>query len=49
MEVVIDGVKYHLYDRYRNPDQFVMPVTHNMCFFGCVKMTDYPYAPLEWK
>ena len=29
---IIDGVKYHLYERYLNPDQFVTPTSYDDCF-----------------
>ena len=29
---IIDGVKYHLYERYLNPDQFVTPTSYDSCF-----------------
>ena len=29
---IIDGVKYHLYERHLNPDQFVTPTSYTDCF-----------------
>ena len=29
---IIDGVKYHLYERYQAPDYFVVPRSHFLCF-----------------
>ena len=36
----IDGVKYHLYERHLNTDQFATPTTYYDCFNGCSKLTD---------
>lgn len=32
---VIDGVKYHLYERHLNPDHFVKPIDYLNCFAEC--------------
>lgn len=37
---VIDGVKYHLYERHLNPDHFVSPIEYYGCFGGCWNLTD---------
>lgn len=31
---VINGVKYHLYERVDNPDEFVAPISYSACFYG---------------
>lgn len=46
---VIDGTKYHLYERYKNTDQFVTPTGTNGCFYNCLKLSDYLPIPLDWK
>ena len=42
----IDGVKYHLYERQSNPDNFVPPLEHYGCFGGCERLIDY-YTGIE--
>jgi hypothetical protein len=37
---LIDGVKYHLYERHKNPDEFVAPSGHS-CFRECTRLSDY--------
>jgi hypothetical protein len=37
---MIDGVKYHLYERHLNPDHFVTPTDYYGCFSGCWNLTD---------
>ena len=37
---IVDGVKYHLYDRYKNPDYFITPRTFNGSFEGCYQLSD---------
>ena len=32
---IIDGVKYHLYERELNPDHFVKPASYEYCFAEC--------------
>lgn len=39
---VIDGVKYHLYDRWKAPDYFVAPTYYTECFYGCTFMDARP-------
>jgi hypothetical protein len=46
---VIDGVKYHLYERQNNPDEFVNPLSFNGCFVGCSNLSDYSSMPNAWK
>ena len=45
----IDGVKWHLYERADNPDQFVAPLNYNNAFGGCRNLTDYDAIPQQWK
>lgn len=35
----IDGTKYHLYERYLNPDRFIAPTSYTSCF-TYTKLTD---------
>lgn len=44
----IDGVKYHLYERQLNPDQFIRPSSYRGCFTGCHKMEDYDNLRQFW-
>ena len=46
---IVDGVKYHLYDRYKNPDYFVTPLTFGGAFGGCGNLSDYEEIPSDWK
>ncbi len=46
---VIDGVRYHLYERYLNPDHFSMPVESGACFGECDLLSDYSEIPGNWK
>ena len=46
---VINGVKYHLYERINNPDEFVNPLSYNGCFGSCSQLSDYETIPLSWK
>ncbi len=46
---IINGVKYHLYDRHRLPDYFVTPLIFGACFVGCGNLSDYENIPQEWK
>lgn len=46
---IIDGVKYHLYDRYKIPDYFVTPLNFGDCFSGSENLSDYGDMPEEWK
>lgn len=46
---IIDGVKYHLYDRYKMPDYFVTPLTFGGAFGGCGNLSDYEEIPSDWK
>ena len=39
---VIDGVKYHLYDRWKAPDHFVTPTYYTECFYDCIFMDSIP-------
>ena len=46
---IIDGVKYHLYERYKNFDHFIVPENYSFCFAGCFCFDDYDNIPSEWK
>ena len=46
---VIDGVKYHLYERSNNNDYFITPIYRLYCFDDCEKLTDYENIPNDWK
>lgn len=46
---IIDGVKYHLYERADAPDYFLRPSEVRGCFWECIKLEDYNYIPDEWK
>lgn len=37
----IDGKKYHLYERYQNPDHFVTPVNYIHCFAECSQTREW--------
>ena len=41
---VIDGVKYHLYERYLKTDHFRTP-SMTSCFMGCTGLSDYSNIP----
>ena len=41
---VIDGVKYHLYERYLKTDHFRAPNVSS-CFKGCTRLSDYSNIP----
>jgi hypothetical protein len=43
---IINGVKYHLYERHLNPDNFVPPLEYYGCFGGCERLIDY-YTGIE--
>ena len=45
----IDGVKWHLYERADNPDQFVAPLDFTYAFSGCNNLSDYNAIPQQWK
>lgn len=45
---IIDGVKYHLYERHINPDEFKNPEQHASCFHGN-RWTDFDSMPSDWK
>lgn len=46
---VIDGVKYHLYERHLNPDHFVKPIEYYHCFAECRYLTDFAeMEPSPW-
>lgn len=40
---------YELYDRYKNPDYFVTPLTFGGAFGGCGNLSDYEEMPSDWK
>lgn len=46
---IIDGVKYHLYERYNNIDHFIAPENYSFCFSNCSGLEDYDNIPSEWK
>ncbi len=45
---VIGGVKYHLYERADNPDEFVAPISYNVCFID-TRFSDLAQMPSGWK
>ena len=45
---VIDGVKYHLYERYLKTDHFRTPIMTS-CFKGCTGLSDYSNIPSNCK
>ena len=45
---VINGVKYHLYERVDNPDEFVAPISYQVCFSG-TGFSDKDQMPESWK
>ena len=45
---LIDGVKWHLYERKDNPDHFVAPLTWNRAFDSCNGLSDYASIPETW-
>ncbi|MCQ2246488.1 MAG: PL29 family lyase N-terminal domain-containing protein [Bacteroidaceae bacterium] len=46
---VINGLKYHLYERVNNPDEFVYPSQTSYCFSGCYnKLDDADNIPQKW-
>lgn len=45
---IIDGIKYHLYEREKNAEQFVTPNSTTECFSGCTSLTDYSKIPSSW-
>ena len=46
---ISDGVKYHLYERDQNSNEFVKPRRGYKCFRYCEKLTDYKEMPNEWR
>lgn len=46
---IINGVKYHLYERADAPDYFMRPADISYCFGGCSQLDDYSDIPDEWK
>ena len=46
---IINGVKFHLYDRYKDIEQFVTPKQKSGCFYDCKGLKDYNDIPSEWK
>ena len=38
---VINDVKYHLYERHKNPDEFVNPTSYEDCFTNCTGLSDF--------
>ena len=46
---IIDGVKYHLYDRYKNTINFITPEISSYCFGECTGLSDYNDIPSSWK
>lgn len=45
---IINGVKYHLYERVDNPDEFVAPISYRCCFQGAY-FSDLDQMPEGWK
>ena len=45
---VIDGKKYHLYERKDNSNEFLEPTSSYACFSYCEKLVDYKKMPQEW-
>ena len=46
---IIDGVKYHLYERENNPDWFVSPSGGDAFYGGANNWTDWDQMPEAWK
>ena len=46
---IINGVKYHLYERSNNPEQFISPTKYSLCFSECSMLTDKDAIPSGWK
>ena len=46
---IIDGVKYHLYERVNAPDYFKAPTSYGRCFYNCGYLTDWGDIPSDWK
>ena len=38
---IINGIKYHLYERHLNLDYFITPTNYYGCFQSCALMSDY--------
>lgn len=45
---VINGVKYHLYERVDNPDEFVSPISYSGCF-SSTGFSDNNQMPKGWR
>ena len=46
---LIDGKKYHLYERYTDRDQFEKTENYNFCFYECNMLSDKDAIPREWR
>lgn len=46
---MIDGVKYHLYERHLDDEQFLTPEYVYDCFLNCKGLSDYSEIPSSWK
>ena len=46
---IIEGRKYHLYERYLASDYFVTPSNSFYCFRNCHNLTDYDMIPESFK
>lgn len=46
---IINGVKYHLYERVNNVDEFVAPSSYARCFYCCGGLSDSESIPSSWK
>ena len=45
---IINGVKYHLYERKYNEDEFVSPESFAECFGRNYELSDYNRIPQSW-
>lgn len=46
---IVNGVKYHLYERKNNPEEFIYPENSKYCFQSCSSMSDWSQIPSTWK
>ncbi|MBQ2874928.1 MAG: leucine-rich repeat protein [Bacteroidales bacterium] len=44
----IEGIRYHLYERHLNPDQFIRPSRYTGCFSRCYKLDDHQDINTLW-
>ena len=45
----IGGIRYHLYERKNNAEQFITPTSMYQAFRHCSNLTDYSNIPTDWK